>query len=332
MAANAIAFDNGTFTQEVQEDGNFTLFAVFPGDPPPEQQPAPGQGFPWMPIARGELGVAEGAADARITEYFRTTSLGPEPSSVPWCSAFVNFCVERGGLIGTNSALARSWLTWGQDAGDFLPGCIVVGSRGSPALGHVGFYIGDDGQGSILVLGGNQHNSVNVSKFPKANVLGRRVPGAGAQTAAPPAPSETAGGGFNLDQIPGQRRAMARHIIDVFAAQGFGRVQQATALANAFVESGLDPRQRTTSSREDSVGLFQLNRKGGEGEGHTVEELMDPDANIAITISKIINIAAFNRAASLRDAVDAFVRLFERPQDIPGEIAACLALAQRLLA
>ena len=116
--------------------------------------------------------------------------------------------------------------------------------------------------------------------------------------------------------------------------RGSGRVQQATALANAFAESGLDPRQRTTSSREDSVGLFQLNRKGGEGEGHTVEELMDPDANIAITISKIINITAFNRAASplSRDAVDAFVRLFERPQDIPGEIAACLALAQRLLA
>ena len=31
MMANAIAVDNGTFTQQTQEDGNLTLFAEFPG-------------------------------------------------------------------------------------------------------------------------------------------------------------------------------------------------------------------------------------------------------------------------------------------------------------
>jgi len=125
-----------------------------------------------MPIARDEIGVAEGQGDPRISQYFATATLGPQPSSVPWCSAFVNFCVTRGGATGTNSALARSWLSWGQNAASLLPGCIVVLSRGSPALGHVGLYVGDDGQGSIRLLGGNQHNSVNISSFPKANNLG----------------------------------------------------------------------------------------------------------------------------------------------------------------
>ena len=112
MMANAIAVDNGTFTQQTQEDGNLTLFAEFPGNPRPEQQPGPGaQQFPWMPIARDEIGVAEGQGDPRISQYFATATLGPQPSSVPWCSAFVNFCVTRGGATGTNSALARSWLS-----------------------------------------------------------------------------------------------------------------------------------------------------------------------------------------------------------------------------
>ena len=256
MMANAIAVDNGTFTQQTQEDGNLTLFAEFPGNPPPEQQPGPGaQQFPWMPIARDEIGVAEGQGDPRISQYFATTTLGPQPSSVPWCSAFVNFCVTRGGATGTNSALARSWLSWGQNAASLLPGCIVVLSRGSPALGHVGLYVGDDGQGSIRLLGGNQHNSVNISSFPKANILGRRVPSSAARVAAPPAPSANPGSGFNLDEIPAQRRAMAMHVIDSFAAAGFSKVQQAAALADAFAESKLDPRARLTTAREDSVGL-----------------------------------------------------------------------------
>ena len=330
--ANLIAVDNGTFTKELQEDGNFTLFAEFPGEPPPEQSAAPGQEFPWMQIARAERGVAEGSGDPRIAEYFKTTSLGPQPSSVPWCSAFVNFCVAASGLVGTNSALARSWLVWGQGVASFVPGCIVIGSRGSPALGHVGFYVGDAGQDSILLLGGNQHNSVNVSGFPKANVLARRIPSPALRAPAPPAPSENVGGGFNFDEIPAQRRAMARHIVDAFAAQGFGKLQQVTAVANAFAESALDPRKRNTAPPDDSVGLFQLNRNRGEGAGHSVEDLMDPDKNIAIVIAAVRTIERFLVAASLRQAVDAFVRGFERPKDIPGAIEARLQEAERLMA
>jgi uncharacterized protein (TIGR02594 family) len=333
MMANTIADDNGTFTQEPQDDGNFTLYAEFPGDPPPDQPSAQGDSaFPWMPIAEREIGVEEGRSDPRIREYFASTSLGPQPSSVAWCSAFVNFCVKSGGLTGTNSALARSWLNWGQNSESLVPGCIVVLSRGSPALGHVGFYVGDEGQDSIRLLGGNQSNSVKISSYPRANILGRRKMSSAPQTVAPPPAAAEPGGGFNLESIPPLRRAMARQIIDAFAAAGFNKVQQAAALANAIAESDLEARQRTTTSREDSIGLFQLNMRGGRGEGHSAEELMDPEANIAIVIKDVKAIRAFCDATSLRAAVDAFVRFFEIPADIPGQTAKRLDIAERLMA
>jgi uncharacterized protein (TIGR02594 family) len=126
-----------------------------------------------MAIAQAELGVTEGG-NPRITEYFATTTLGPQPDSVPWCSAFVNFCVTRSGNSGTNSALARSWTNWGVNSDQLVPGCIVVIARGGPTTGHVGFYAGRDSKGDIQLLGGNQHDSVNISSFPRATILGQR--------------------------------------------------------------------------------------------------------------------------------------------------------------
>ncbi|HTQ33600.1 MAG TPA: TIGR02594 family protein [Stellaceae bacterium] len=166
-----IQADGGTFTSQTV-DGKETITAQFDQDVP-EELPGAAPGVPWMTIARGELGVTEGN-NPRITEYFATTALGPQPDSVPWCAAFVNFCVTRSGNTGTNSALARSWLEWGSDS-DFVPGCVVVLARGGPQTGHVGFYVGRDQNGAIQLLGGNQHNSVNISTFANATILGARM-------------------------------------------------------------------------------------------------------------------------------------------------------------
>lgn len=320
MRINGIEnIDGGKLVSQQQEDdGSFTLVAEFPGDPPPEATPAAAE-FAWMPVARAEIGVKEGG-NPRITEYFSTTTLGPQPDSVPWCSAFANFCVVRSGNKGTNSALARSWLNWGQDAGALVPGCIVVLARGGPATGHVGFYVGQDANGAIRLLGGNQHDSVNISSFPEANILGRRVLNVA-----------TAGRALDLGSIDAARRSIAQHIVDAFAAAGFGMLQQATALANAVAESNLNPMAHATAG-EDSVGLFQLNRNGGRGTGHSVQELMDPDVNIGIIIAAAKSVHEFATAASLQAAVDAFVRRVEIPADIEGEVQKRLAIAQRFIA
>jgi uncharacterized protein (TIGR02594 family) len=129
-----------------------------------------------LEIARAELGVTEvpGAGDnPRIVAYHATTGGGKEPDSVPWCSSFVNFCVEQASQKGTDSKAARSWMTWGRATTDFFPGCIVVLERGAPPQGHVGFFVGTE-NGRIRLLSGNQGDRVSIASFDPQLVLAIR--------------------------------------------------------------------------------------------------------------------------------------------------------------
>src|SRR5215472_12196352 len=73
---------------------------------------------------------------------------------------------------------------------------------------------------------------------------------------------------LNLRALTELQVKMAQIIISAFAAAGFGKLQQVAALAAAQAESDLDPKSRNLDPpREDSVGLFQCNRIGGEGSG-----------------------------------------------------------------
>jgi len=139
-----------------------------PGDPP------------WMPLASSEVGVKEypgNGENPRIVEYLRSTNLSAPDSArdeTPWCSAFANWCVEKSGYEGTDSAWARSWLNWGSAIAKPRHGCIAVLQR-NVNNGHVGFYLGATANG-IRLLGGNQSNEVKVSTYKKSDVLGYRLP------------------------------------------------------------------------------------------------------------------------------------------------------------
>lgn len=138
-----------------------------------------GSGYPWWEIARRELGVKEaaGAADnPRIVQYLRSTTLDEQAArndETPWCSAFVNWCVEQSGYEGTNSSWARSWLHWGRPVERPTLGCIVVLTR--EGGGHVGFYAGEEGE-YLKIFGGNQSNEVRVSLYARTRLLGYRAP------------------------------------------------------------------------------------------------------------------------------------------------------------
>jgi uncharacterized protein (TIGR02594 family) len=135
--------------------------------------------FPWMSIAWSEVGVKEAPGEAnnpRIVEYLRSTDLAAVSASQDstfWCSGFVNWCVEKSGHAGSNSAWARSWLSWGRSVTRPRRGCIAVFSRGSG--GHVAFFVGAQGD-EYQVLGGNQADAVCMMGYPKARLLGFRVP------------------------------------------------------------------------------------------------------------------------------------------------------------
>lgn len=135
--------------------------------------------FPWMPIALSELGVKEvrgNGNNPRIVEYLLSTDLRRADASMDstaWCSGFVNWCVEKAGFAGSNSAWARSWLNWGRSLSRPRRGCVAVFSR--KGGGHVAFYIGKSA-GQYVVLGGNQADQVCVAGYPEARLLGFRVP------------------------------------------------------------------------------------------------------------------------------------------------------------
>lgn len=140
----------------------------------PAAAPAAGEP-PWLTVARGEIGVRErrGGENERILAYHATTSLRATEDEVPWCSAFACWCVQQAGLKSTRSAAARSWMTWGQPLQAPRVGAVAVFSQDGG--GHVGFYLGDKGD-TVEVLGGNQSDSVSITTYPKARLLGYRWP------------------------------------------------------------------------------------------------------------------------------------------------------------
>lgn len=133
----------------------------------------------WLQIARNELGQKEvvGKKDnPRVVQYHQATTLKASDDETPWCSSFVCWCLELSGEKSSRSAAARSYLKWGKPVKDFPIGAIVVLHRGQPAWqGHVGFIVGSD-KDTVTLVSGNSSNSVRVSKYLKANILGVRWP------------------------------------------------------------------------------------------------------------------------------------------------------------
>ena len=136
----------------------------------------------WMVIARNEIGTKEYPGDADnpdVVKYLKSVDTLNASAQIQdetsWCSAFVNWCMEEAGIKGTESAGARSWLQWGRELDSPKKGCVVVLWRGSPTgwQGHVGFFVRETSS-SLYLLGGNQNDEVNISKYPKSRLLGFR--------------------------------------------------------------------------------------------------------------------------------------------------------------
>ena len=147
-----------------------------------------------LQIARRFVGVKEAAGAASnpaVLAMLRLDAKWVEDDQTAWCSAFVNYVCWLLELPRSRSLAARSWLTVAQSVplAEARPGFdVVVLTRGAgtqppasviAAPGHVGFFVGFEAGGAVLILGGNQGDAVNVAPFPRARVLGvRRLQGA----------------------------------------------------------------------------------------------------------------------------------------------------------
>ena len=95
---------------------------------------------------------------------------------IPWCSAFINFIAKLTRLPRSHSLAARSWLEIGIPLSTpqlTVDSDIIILKRGTGNQGHVGFFAGFEGE-YIIILGGNQSNSVNLQKFIDTDVIGMR--------------------------------------------------------------------------------------------------------------------------------------------------------------
>ena len=130
-------------------------------------------------LAKAEVGTVEWAkgSNPKVVAYYRDAG-HPEvvDDATAWCAAFVGAMLKRAGEDGTGSLAARSYLQWGNpvELENARPGDIVVFKRGGSSWqGHVAFYVSRDAK-TIAVLGGNQRDAVNVSKYDRAALLGVR--------------------------------------------------------------------------------------------------------------------------------------------------------------
>lgn len=131
----------------------------------------------WLHVARTRIGEREtlGPNDSPYIRRILARLHGSWLRGQPWCGAFVaEVCAESGLAYPRAWYRARAWLDWGQPIPSPELGCVVVFDR--KGGGHVGFVTGRDGQGRLMVLGGNQSNSVRVSPFTLDRVLGYRWP------------------------------------------------------------------------------------------------------------------------------------------------------------
>lgn len=135
----------------------------------------------WLKHARAELGQREQpgvGSNVRILEYFEATRYAARSDEVPWCAAFVCWCLESANVRSTRSARAADFASWGEP-GWLVPGAVVVFGKADPdagGSGHVAFCAGLDGA-DVLVIGGNQANAVNVARRPLARIVAVRWPG-----------------------------------------------------------------------------------------------------------------------------------------------------------
>lgn len=131
-------------------------------------------------IAEAEIGVKEISGskhNARILEYHSTTGKFTDDET-SWCGSYVEWCVTKAGKkgLGSQGAGARNWLKFELPTTKPKKGDIVVFWRESLSSwkGHVAFY-SHETETHVYVLGGNQNNQVNVTAYPKSQVLGYRT-------------------------------------------------------------------------------------------------------------------------------------------------------------
>lgn len=133
----------------------------------------------WLTAARAHIGMREIPGpkhNSKITGWLAKLGAWWRDDETPWCGVFCAAVMQDVGLpFPKDYFRAKAWADYGARLQPHLiaPGAILVFGR--EGGGHVGFYVAEDAT-HYHVLGGNQANSVNVTRIAKARLLASRWP------------------------------------------------------------------------------------------------------------------------------------------------------------
>lgn len=134
--------------------------------------------LPWVIEAAKHVGLKEIPGkehNATIVNWLVRLNAWWRDDEVPWCGTFVAHCFQVSRIsLPPAWYRAKAWANWGTPLNSPVFGCVVVFERSGG--GHVGFVVGQDKAGRLMVLGGNQRDAVNVAPFDRARVLAYRWP------------------------------------------------------------------------------------------------------------------------------------------------------------
>lgn len=131
--------------------------------------------LPWLEIAKQEIELnieTDGKNNGpKVRKYLASCNLG---GGYKWCAAFVYWCFTQVGIDGKKSAAVSDWIDWGDKLDKPALGSVMV-IKGDEQS-HVGFVAGKTSNTEIVLLGGNQSNSVNYHAYATTNLHSYRFP------------------------------------------------------------------------------------------------------------------------------------------------------------
>lgn len=132
----------------------------------------------WINEAKKHIGLKEipgKAHNPTIIRWLNQLKAWWSEDETPWCGTFVAHCLKTTDHdLPKHWYRAKDWLKTGELLLKPAYGCIAVFER--QGGGHVGFVVGKDKNGNLMILGGNQANSVTIMPFAPSRVIGYRWP------------------------------------------------------------------------------------------------------------------------------------------------------------
>jgi uncharacterized protein (TIGR02594 family) len=87
-----------------------------------------------------------------------------------WCADFLNLVLQKSGMKGTSSSMAKSFASYGTRISGPKVGAIAVVARGRSA-GHVGIVTGIDESGNPILISGNHNNTVAEASYSRGRII-----------------------------------------------------------------------------------------------------------------------------------------------------------------